>query len=130
MLSLMVDGRGVVTLLSNWYGAVTISAQGAPCSNHIPPSSSLSTSPNLLPSVDGDVDLGSATGPKLNPIVVGSSFNVPVYLRSDGIVKSFEILLYVDDTKLGVTGCSAGADWSWTSGFVCSTNDPVHVSLR
>ena len=118
---------GVATLLANWHLPVDVSVTLAPCYTLAEVGSSRPTIANLLPGTDGDVDIGT-TGDI--PILSMQSPNptlVPVFLRSDGALKAFELLLLVDDAYLGVTSCAAGPGWQ--GGFSCRTNDPVGTVL-
>jgi hypothetical protein len=113
---------GLVTLQANWHEAVVLSAAGKVCDGLSIADARVSVSPNLLPSADGDVDIGSATGVALWPAAAGSGVRVPIFLRSDGLLKSFELRLSVDPDRLAVSGCGAGTDW--LGGFSCTINDP------
>ena len=118
---------GTLQLNGNWYTNVTTTVYIIACESSSIRTATIVTSPNVIPysnsSGDGDVDIGNAAGLPVNPIRVGVSATLPIYLRSDGQLKSFEILLYVDDSMLAITGCTSGVDW--TGGFSCSINDPV-----
>ena len=118
---------GVATLLANWHLPVDVSVTLAPCYTLAPVGSSLPTVANLMPGTDGDVDIGNTGDIPVPSMQSPTPTLVPVFLRSDGALKAFELLLLVDDAYLGVTSCAAGP--GWPGGFSCRTNDPVGTVL-
>ena len=117
---------GIAQLNENWYTEVTVTVDIKACGSALFDSASLVTSPNVIPYTDsrgdGDVDIGNVEGLPVNPVAVGSTATLPIFMRSDAALKSFEVLLFAD-SLVDVVGCTAGSDW--TGGFACSTNDPV-----
>ena len=118
---------GVAQLDGNHYQFVNLSVSLTACDSGPPRGYELLTIPNLMPSHDGDVDIGDTGGLPVQPIAPPAILSLPVYLRSDAALKSFEVLLTLDDSLLGVAGCTAGSDWA--GGFSCRTNDPVGTIL-
>ena len=118
---------GVAQLLANWHLPVGVSVALGPCYTLAPVGATQTTIANLLPGADGDVDIGNTGNVPVLPMQPPGPILLPVFLRSDGALKSFELLLLVDDAHLGVASCAAGP--GWPGGFSCRTNDPVGTVL-
>ena len=118
---------GAATLLANWYQPVNVSVMLTACYTLDTISDYRLTIPNLMPATDGDVDIGATGAIPVSPMSAPTPTLLPVYVRADGLLKSFELLLLVDDARLGVASCAVGRDWQ--GGFSCRSNDPVGTVL-
>jgi hypothetical protein len=121
--SLNINSRsGRATLVGNSYRPILITVGTTACEG-VSSHTSTEASVNLLPSADGDVDIGDATGLAVRPTMTGASVEIPIFLRSDGLLKAFEISLLESTGRLSVAGCLVGKDWS--GAFSCTVNDPI-----
>ena len=134
---------GVVTLRNNYHELVTVTVQTA-----------LSTAMeifrfacNLVADV-GDIDLGYQTGIPVPPQIIGTSFNLPIYVNTGGQrLRTFDLIIYIDLSILQFQSVTPGTDFMPTfsttinqdsktlsimgmgvCGSVCDTQQLIHIA--
>ena len=105
--ALVNDFTGVVTLRDNYHDFVTVTVQTA-----------LSTATetfmfacNVVAEV-GDIDLGYQTGIPVPPQIIGTSFNLPIYVNTGGQrLRTFDLIIFIDLSVLEFQSVTPGNDF-------------------
>ena len=100
---------GTMTLLSDYYQAVTISATLVACQTSPATTYNKSSIINTIPVSSGDVDMGSETGLPVQAVQVGSVMRIPVFLFSTAPIQSFLVEISFSNVVLNPLDCSDGA---------------------
>ena len=126
--AITVSDEGVVTLATNYYATVTLTATDS-CGSGVSGTSEVYAN---LEAETYDVDMGATTGPAFGTVTEGDTFDVDVRIQGsdDYDVTAFQIIVTFDSSVVQVASdsdCAQGDDWS--SSFECTTNDPTDEVL-
>ena len=100
------DEAGILTLLSDHYEPVKISAVLRGCQMSIPISFSRSIQVNVAPDREGQVDFGAENGPPLARVVFDDILVIPVYLFVSKPIQSYRAVVSLPGIKLN--NCTTG----------------------
>ena len=115
---------GTMTLLADYYQAVTISGTLVACQTSPTVIYSRNSTINMIPSTSGDVDMGSETGLPFQAVPVGSVMSIPVYVFSTAPIQSYLVEISFPSVILNPLSCSAGI-WQLSDCVVYNTQDRV-----
>lgn len=112
-----------MSLLSDYHGPVQISCVLLACMAVEMQVDQQEFRVNLAPSASGQIDLGEAVGWAIPPVGVGEIMTIPVYMFAETSLRSYSVLVILDNIGLIPLDCSEGELFQ----SVCSRSDASAV---
>ena len=101
--------QGIMTLLSDYYKALSITADLIACEKFPGSTASQDITVNVVPSLPGEIDFGAEEmGLPLPSFAVGEILAIPIYIYATTSLQSYIVEVYLPETAVEVLDCTGG----------------------